>query len=219
MPSFIVQHIDALITIAGGIFACIYGFRPARSAAPLQQRATRILRICGPPVVLFGILRFFIDQPAALTWQRHLTSDGFASAEFPAIPQAKQQMDTANGVSVVRTSLNYNVPFKDISMYLSFSSMPPNESSIPDTERIAAMKGFFTQQGFSVVRDSSVQLGVVSGFALDLQGDGGKTRMWTRIAFVAGKVYRMVISSTGSHHDDPLINHCLESFRIERAEA
>ena len=219
MPSFIVQHIDALITTAGGIFACVYGFRPGRTATPTQQRASKILRICGPLVVLFGILCFFLDQPAAPIWKRHLTSDGFASAEFPAIPQATQQTDTINGMSAERTSLTYNVPFKDISLFLSFSPMPPNEPSVPDTERIAAMKAYFTQQGFSVVRDSPVQLGGASGFALDLQSDGGKTRMWTRIAFVAGKVYRIVISSTGSHHDDTIITHCLESFRIERTRA
>ncbi len=219
MSSFIVQHIDALITTSGGIFACIYGFRPPRKATPTQQRATKILRVCGPLVVLFGILYFFIDQPAATTWQRHLTSDGFASAEFPATPQATQQTDTINGISAERTSLSYDVPSKDISMFLSFSAMPRNEQSVPDTERVAAMKGYFKQQGFSIVRDSSVQLGIATGFALELQGDGGKTRMWMRIAFVAGKVYRIVISSAGSHHDDPIITHSLESFRIERTGA
>ena len=219
MLSFIVQHIDALITTAGGIFASLYGFRSARATTPTQQRAKKILRICGPLVILFGILRFFTDQPAAPTWQRHLTSDGVASAEFPATPQAKQQTDTINGVSAERTSLNYDVPFKDISLFLSFSPMPPNEPNVPDAERIAAVKAYFTQQGFSVVRESPVQLGVASGFALDLQRDAGKVRMWTRIAYVAGRVYRVVISSTGSHHDDPIIPHYLDSFRIERTGA
>ena len=221
MLSFVVQHIDALITTAGGIFACFYGFRSARATTPTptQQRATKILRICGPLVVLFGILRFFTDQPAAPNWQRHLTSDSFASAEFPATPQAKQQTDTINGVSAQRTSLNYDVPFKDISLFLSFSPMPPDEPNVPDTERIAAVKAYFTQQGFSVVRESPVQLGASSGFALDLQRDAGKVRMWTRIAYVARRVYRVVVSSTGSHHDDPIIPHYLDSFRIERTGA
>jgi hypothetical protein len=215
MSSFLVQHIDALITTAGGILACIYGFRSARTATPAQLRATKILRICGPLVVLFGILRFFIDQPAEPTWRRHLTSDGVASAEFPATPQARQETDTINGFSAERTTLNYNVPFKDISLFLSFSPMPPNEPNVPDAERIAAVKAYFTQQGFSVVRESPMQFGAASGFALDLQRDGGKTRMWTRIAYVAGKIYRVVVASTGSHHDDSIITHYLESFRIE----
>lgn len=144
MLSFVVQHIDALITTAGGIFACFYGFRSTRTTTPTQQRATKILRVCGPLVVLFGILRFFIDQPAAPTWQRHMTSDGFASAEFPATPKATEQTDTINGVSAHRTSLTYDVPYKDISLFLSFSPMPPNEPNVPDTERIAATKAYFT---------------------------------------------------------------------------
>lgn len=170
-------------------------------------------------MILFGILRFFVDQPAVTNWQRHMTSDGFASAEFPTTPQAKQQTDRANGVSVERTSLNYDVPFKDISIFLSFSPISPNQPNASDSERIAAMKTYFIQQGFSVVRDSTVQLGIARGFALEFHGDGGKTRTWMRVSFVAGKAYRMVISSSGAHHDDPIITHCLESFRIERTGA
>ena len=216
MLSFFVQHIDALITTAGGIFACFYGFRSARTTASTQQRAAKILRVCGPLVVLFGIVRFFTDQPAAPAWQRHMTSDGFASAEFPAPPKAAEQTDTINGVSAHRTSLTYDVPCKDISLFLSFSPMPPNEPDVSDTERIAATKAYFTQQGFSVVHESAAPLGAASGFALDLERDAGKIRLWTRIAYVAGRVYRVVVSSTGSHHDDPIIPHYLESFRIER---
>jgi hypothetical protein len=148
-----------------------------------------------------------------------MTSDGFASAEFPAAPKATEQTDTINGVSAHRTSLSYDVPSKDISLFLSFSPMPANEPNVPDTERIAATKAYFTQQGFSVVHEGPVPLGAASGFALDLQRDAGKIRMWTRIAYVAGKVYRVVISSTGAHHDDPIIPHYLESFRIERTGA
>ncbi|MGV3660097.1 MAG: hypothetical protein ACO1TE_07925 [Prosthecobacter sp.] len=101
--------------------------------------------------------------------------------------------------------------------WLSFSPFPSNEPDAPDTVRIAATKAYFTQQGFSIVHESPLQLGAASGFALDLQRDGGKIRLWTRIAYVAGKVYRVVISSAGSHHDDPIITRCLESFRIEKA--
>jgi len=222
MRSFIVQHIDALISTAGGLLACFYGYRAPRAASvptPAQQRATKILRICGPLVVLFGLVRFITDQPAAPTWQRHSTGDGFASAEFPATPQAKQQTDTLNGISVQRTSLTYNVPFKEISLFLSFSPMPPGEPNALDAERFAALKTYFTQQGFSIVRESPTQLGAASGFALDLQRDGGKIRMWMRIAYVAGRVYRVVVSSTGLHHDDTIISHYLESFRIEQTGA
>lgn len=218
MPTFILQHIDALITTTGGLVGCFYGYRRPRSgrvATPSQQRAMKILRVCGPLVVLFGLVRFFIDQPSVPTWQRYATTDGFASAEFPAIPQAKQQTDTINGIRVQRTSLTYDVPFKTISMFLSFSSIPPSELNLPDTDRIAAIKSYSTQQGLSVVREAPMHFGASSGFALDFQGDGGKTRVWTRLAIVAGKVYRVVVSSAGAHHNDPVIGHYLDSFRIE----
>ena len=213
MFPFIVQHVDALITTVVGVIACFYGFRATRIA---PSKATKVLCVCGPIVVLFGIFRLFIDQYQAPVWQRQRTSDGFASAEFPAIPQAKQQTDTVNGVSAQRTTLTYDVPNKDIALFLSFSPLPPNEPDAPDIDRIAAVKASFAQQGFSLVDESPVHLGAVSGFSLDFQRDGGKVRMWTRLAYVAGKVYRVVAASTGSHHDDPLISHYMESFRIER---
>jgi hypothetical protein len=214
MPLFVVQHIDALITTIFGMIATAYGFS---MRMPGQQKTAKILRVCGPLVIVFGLLRFLIDQPAAADWQRHTTIDGVASAEFPAPPTAKQQTDTMNGVSSERTSLTYNVPLKDISLFLSFSPLATDEPSMPESERIATMKAFFVQQGFSVVHESPVQLGVAPGFALDLERDAGKVRMWIRVAFAAGKVYRVVVSSPGLHHDDPIIPHFLDSFRIEKS--
>lgn len=218
MPLFIAQHIDALITLAGGIFVCFYGFRSQPVATSKQQSSMKLLRILGPVLVLFGILRFFIAQPAAPVWHRHTTSDGRASLEFPAKPQETEQTDTINGVSARRTSLTHDVPFKNISLFLSFSPFPDSAAAnAPDAERIAATKAYFIQQGCEVVNEAPVQLGAASGFALDLQRDAGKVRMWTRIAYVDGKVYRVVISSAGSHHTDPIITRCLDSFRIEKA--
>jgi hypothetical protein len=218
MQSFFLEHIDALITTAGGIFACFYGFRaPPASATLTRAQPYKLLRVFGPLLVLFGILRFFIDHPSAPEWQRYLTSDGVASAEFPATPQAKQQTDTMNGVSALRTTLTHDVPFKDIALFLSFSPIPSDGAKLTDRERITATTEFFTQQDLQVAHESPVQIGASSGFAVDLQRDGGKVRMWLRVAYVGGKVYRVVASSTGSHHDDPIVRHFLDSFRIERS--
>jgi len=210
--------------IAGGVFASVSGRRSPSAGrlsaqSPAQKRATKILRVGGPFLIVFGLFRLFTDQLVSPAWQRHLTSDGFASAEFPATPQSKEQTDTANGVSAQRTSLICDVPFKDISLFLSFSPLPVGEPAVPDSERLAALKSYFTQQGFTIVRESPAQFGASPGFVLDLERDGGKVRMWTRIAYVAGKVYRVVVSSTGSHHDDAIISHYLDSFRIERTGA
>lgn len=217
MLLFLMQHVDAMITVAGGILGCFYAFAVRPAATPTEQRARKILTVCAPLVVLFGVLRFFMDAPSEPSWQRRLTSDGIASAEFPASPQANQQTDTVNGVTAERTSLTYNVPFKDITFILSFSPVPANEPNAADSERFSATKAYFRQQGYSVVYDAPVQLGAAPGFTLELQRDGGKVRVWTRVAYVGRTVYRVVVSSTGSHHDDRIIRHYLESFRIERA--
>ena len=218
MRSFAVEHIDALITTAGGLFVTFLAYRSRRAgrvSTPTQERAFKFLRVCGPLVVVFGVLYFFMEQSAP-TWRRHTTSDGFASAEFPAAPKFEQQTDTIEGVSSQRTTLSCEVPSKDLTLLLSFSSTGSNDPNISEADRLRALKAFFEKQGSSIVRESPLRLGTLSGSALDLQRDGGKVRIWMRFVFVAGKVYRVVVSSGSSNHDDPIITHFLDSFRIER---
>ena len=217
MNAFVLEHIDALITTAGGLFVTFFAYcsrRAGRVSTPTQERAFKFLRVCGPLVVVFGVLYFFMDQSAP-TWQRHTTSDGFASAEFPAAPKFEQQTDTIEGVSSQRTTLSCEVPSKDLTLHLSFSSTGPEEPNISDADRLRAMKSFSEKQGNSTVRESPLRMGTFSGFALDLQRDGGKVRIWTRFVFGRGKIYRAIVSSVGSHHNDPIITHYLDSFRME----
>ncbi len=219
IPSFLAQHIDALISGSAGLLVSFYGYRPtppSRVPTPNQHRATRIFRICGPLLLLFGLFSFFVGSTDLPSWSRRSTSDGLASAEFPGSPEAKEQTDTQNGVSVSRKSLVYNMPQKDIALFLSFSPIPPGGPNLPDTERFAGMKANFLQQGYTILRESPLGLGESTGIALDVQRDSGKVRVWTRIVIVSGRAYRVVASSAGSHHDDPVIDHFLDSFRIER---
>ncbi len=219
MLPFFIQHIDALLTALGGLFCCYFGYHASRpGTTTAQQRATKFLRIGGPVLVLVGLVRFVTDQPTqptTTTWKRHTTSDGMASVEFPGPPKTTEQMDIHGPISVRRTSLIYQVPFIDVSLHLSFSPLVPGEKDLTDAERIAAMKEMLTQNGFLFTLDSPTRIGTVSGFALDFQRDGGKIRSWMRIAIVKGKIYRVVVSSEGAFHNDPVINHFLESFRIE----
>jgi hypothetical protein len=215
MLSFIVEHIDAIISAAVGFFASYYGFRTRPGTA--HPRAGKALGVCGVLLLCCGILGLLFAWPATPPWQRHVTRDGGASAEFPTAPQAKQSVDTVNGFSVERVSLLCSVPQKDICLLLSFTPIPSEDSAISDAERIGLMKEHYQQQGLSVLRESQVQCGAASGHALDFAHQGGAVRTWTRIAFAPGKMYRVVVTSTGSHHDDPLVARYLESFRIERS--
>ncbi|MBA4031847.1 MAG: hypothetical protein C0478_13280 [Planctomyces sp.] len=120
-----------------------------------------------------------------------------------------------NGVSAPRTSLVYNVPNKNISLFLSFSPLTPNDADIPIEDRVSVIKEHFTQLGFTIVDESPVEISGSSGFALELHTGDGKAHVWLRMAHIHGNVYRVVASSGGLHHADPIIPHFLESFRIE----
>ncbi|QIF01194.1 hypothetical protein [Roseimicrobium sp. ORNL1] len=214
MLQFIAQHVDALITILGGIFACFVAIRrtPARTEA--QKRSLTILKVCGPLMILYGTFRL-TEQPPPPSWQRLMTLDRAASVEFPGETKTQEQTDTLDGVSVLRTSLVHGVPFKEISIFLSFSKLPPGQENIPDAEKITALKMYFTQQGFTVIHEEPMQLGSTAGFALALERDAGKIRFWTRVAYANGNVYWVLVISAGSHHDDPIISRCLSSFQME----
>jgi hypothetical protein len=152
--------------------------------------------------------------PAAPAWERHTTSDGVASVECPGKRDSKEENIVANGLSVRQVSLVYNVPLKEINVILSVSPIESDALNISVAERIVAMKEYFRQQGCSNIHDSPMQLGVAPGYAIE--ADRGKIRSRMRVAVVAGKLYRVVVTSAGSHPDDAIINRCLESFRIER---
>lgn len=209
MGPFIVHHIDSLVMTAAGFFAWWFSYR-----VPAGQRARKLLRIGGPVLTVLGIVFFFTERPPAPTWVRYNTNDGMASAEFPGKPEGRQGAASVNDISVQSTTLAYDVPHTDIALRLSFSPVPTGQPDLTDAERLAATKAFFTQQGFSVVDESLMQLGTASGFSIEMER-GGKERVWMRVACEAGKVYRVVASSSGSRRYDEFVKHFIESFRIE----
>ena len=213
MRSFILLHIDSLLSLAAGLLMLFFGYR-----APAQQRRTKLLRACGAILVVCSAVFFCMERPPAPDWRRYPTSDGVASAEFPAPPEAEQKMDKSDGISVERSSLVCNLPYADVALHLSFSPIPSGMPDLSDDDVLAACRTQFVQQGSAVVREWRAHFGTASGFALDLERDGGKVRVWVRVAYVRGKLYRVVASSAGPHDEDAIINRFLESFRVERIQ-
>ena len=220
MHEFLVQHADILIMIVGGLFACFYGYRPspADQDTESRQRRNRILRVCGPLLIFVGIVLAVLNQSAPLTWQRYYTSDNCASAEFPGKPKAQEKSISLEGNNLLQVSLAYKVPAKDIALNLTYSPIPPDDLNAAEADRIAGIKAYFEQQGLTIVREYPVQLGAVSGFALDVQDKEGRQRTWTRIAYVSESIYRVVAVSVGPNQQDEIVDRFLKSFRIERAQ-
>src|SRR4051794_15373708 len=117
---FFVRHIDSILQVLIGIFITGMAFR--RAADP-TARSTKVLRFCGPALIVIGSI-LLLKPGAPASWQRQFTADKVASAEFPGAATAKESTDTLGTVTVKRTSFTYNVPDKDISLFLSYSALP-----------------------------------------------------------------------------------------------
>jgi hypothetical protein len=170
-------------------------------------------------LVVCGLAQFFfVDGAWTPNWKRFATSDGVASVEFPGAPQTEQVANTVNEVKVSRTTLRYVVPFRDITMLMSVRPLAPGSANTQDTEGLAAMKAAWREHGMTVVNESTIQLGRASGFDLALQGEGATVRAWTRIVITPRYLYDVTVATEGSYHEDPIIRHFLESFRIDRVD-
>jgi hypothetical protein len=213
---FLLQHVDAVITTIIGLFSTALAYK--RSTSGSGAKSTKILRILGPCVIAFGLLRFGIDGAPAPHWQRTATSDNIASAEFPSAPESNDKVQELQGQTIHISGWACSVPAKDIYLQLSFSDVPIEETKVPPAERFEGMKKFFTSQGLEILGEGTRDFGGASGYILNLQQEGGKARMWARIAFVGSRIYRVVASSGAAYHEDPSIERFVDSFQIAGKE-
>jgi hypothetical protein len=205
---YLVQHIDSVIQLVVGIFFTWMGFR---SANKLGARTRKIFRVCGPALIVIGGLLFF--KPSASTnWERRFTSDKIASAEFPGAVEAKESTETLGGVTVTRTTFSYNVPGKDIALFLSSSALPENARGLTDAQRIEGTLSYFASQGAKVIQNEKDP--ATSIYKLALRQEDKKATTQMALAYVGDNVYRVVASWTNGQEDKALTDRFVSSFRI-----
>ena len=202
----IATHIDSLLMIVFGVFFTFVSFRK------VPIKGARIFRICGPALVVIGIILLFAQPSRA--WARHATDDGFASAEFPGKPTGKETVGTVGGVSLPRVAYTYTVPGEDITLILSRS--PLMESGATDEERIAGMVAFFSQQGFELAERQSVQCGDVQGHFVKLRNKNQGSTVLVRFALANTNVYRALASFTSAGETQEEIRRFVESFQVRK---
>jgi hypothetical protein len=201
-----VRHIDAVIQICLGLAFTWMGFRGAGRFGP---RAVRIFRVCGPALIVIGGL-LLLQPAAAPDWRRQYTSDKVASAEFPGSVTPKERVDTAGGVSVTTTSLTYDVPGRDIALFLSYSALAENARGLTDAQRIEGALAVFASQGMRVVENEHD--GPV--YRVTVRQDDKKATMQTALAYVSDGVYRAVASWIDGQEDKALTDRFVRSFRV-----
>lgn len=204
---FVLQHIDALIQMLVGAAFTWLGFR---RTGELDTKK-KIFRVCGPLLVVIGAVLLLKQEPSALpAWTRQFTADKIASAEFPGVPTAKESADTAGAITVKRTSLTYDVPGRDMALFLSFSPIPEEARAWTDAQRMDATLSYFASQGALLTqseRDPQTSI-----YRVTFRQQQATTRM--AIAYVSGSVYRVVATWTDGSEDKALTDRFLGSFRV-----
>lgn len=215
MRAFLIQHVDALISTGIGLWITVYSWRHRDRLRSSPKKLARALPILAPLVLVFGLLRFVLDSQPAYVWQRAVTSDQRASAEFPCATTTDTATDSAQGVSIRRLTVNCNVPQRDINLRLSYNEIPPEGTGLTDEQRLDGLKSFFQQQGFAIISSVPDAHGEIPGYRILVEKDQGKTRCLMRVAIAPKAIYRAVATSTIGFHDDPVIARFVDSFNMQ----
>jgi hypothetical protein len=208
---YVAQHIDAIIQVSLGAIFTWMSFRPSNK---LGARVTKILRVCGPCLIVIGGLLLW-KPTAPPHWQRQFTADKMASAEFPGTATPKESTDTIGGISVKRTSFTYNVPGRDIALFLSYSALPDSARGMTDAQRIEGTLAFMAQQGSAVVKNEKDPNRPIYRFTV--RQEANKATMQMALAYVGDNVYRVVASWTDGQQDQELTDRFVGSFRVSAA--
>jgi hypothetical protein len=215
IPAFVIQHIDAIITTAAGLIACIVAFRKREQFRSNSNRFARGLPILAPLVLIFGLLQFVMDSRPAYSWQRFSTNDEHASAEFPIAPTREEATDHAGALSVHRIEMICNVPKRDINLRLSYNQIPPEGAGLTTSQRLEGMTAFFEQQGFKITTFTNETVGEIPIYRIVADKNSGEVRQMLRIAIQNNAIYRALATSTRGFHDDPVIMRFVDSFRFQ----
>jgi hypothetical protein len=215
MRSFLILHVDAIITTTLGLWITVYAWRQRERLRASPKKLARALPVLAPLVVVFGLLRFVLDSQPRYLWQRAFTSDQRASAEFPCATTTDSATDSAQGVSVRRLTVNCNVPQRDINLRLSYNEIPPEGAGLTIEQRLDGLRSYFEQQGFTIVSCVPDRHGDVPGYRIVIEKDGGKIRCLTRVAIAPKAIYRAVATSTSGFHEDAVITRFVDSFTLQ----
>ena len=205
---FLAHHIDSIIQLVLGVLVTWFAFRPSSKLGP---RTRTLLKVCGPGLIVIGGVLLFKPDPAP-SWERRLTTDDIASAEFPGAPASKETTDTLGAVTVKRTSFTYDVPGKDIALALSYSALPESTRALTDAQRIDSTLAFLTSQGSKILQNEKDPSGSI--YRLTVRQDDKKATIQMAIAYVGNNAYRVVASWSDGQEDKALTDRFVNSFRV-----
>jgi hypothetical protein len=203
------SHVDSLIQVGLGVIFTWLGYRGG--AGRLDPRARMAFRICGPALIVIGVLLAARPQAAA-RWETFATADQVARADFPGKAAAQESTDTLGAITVKRTSFTLQVPGKDLSLFLSDSALPAEAAGLGDAQLLESTLAYFTAQGFVVSpreKDASGRI-----HRMTMRQAAKKTTVRLAIAYAGGRVYRALASYADGSEDEALVSRFVASFRL-----
>lgn len=218
MHAYLIQHIDALITTAIGIFITAYSLRDHKRLATNHSRMAQALRVLGPLIILTGFAELLVGSRAAYSWQRQFTGDRRASVEFPCPTATDTVNHSEQGVPIRRVTIACDVPNRDIDLRLTYDEIPAEAAkSVTQSEaqRIDAIRSYFLQHGFAIVSDIADRHGDIPGYRILVEQRNGKMSCLLRLAMTPSALYRVAATFPSDSPDDPVVKRFVESFKMQ----
>jgi hypothetical protein len=212
--------IDALVSLAGGIYVCLIGFgivSPSKNkekAEIWRKKWGGFMRVAGPLIALWGVYQL-VAAFAPATWQRVSTKDGHASAEFPSPTTSEAAVESPGGIAVKRVTVRCNVPGKEIDLRLSYSEIPTESANLTVDQRLDAFKAFLRQQGLSLISCAPDRSKPLPSYRIVSETRDGRYRSQMQIVISPTAVYRAIATSSTGLVSDPAIGRFMRSFVVQ----
>jgi hypothetical protein len=213
----------ATITLLGGLFATLLGFRligrqPSPDPAHEQRMVSvrRWFRLAGPLLMIFAVLLLFVEPPSPpQDWRTVTTSDDVCSVEMPGEPIGGegpavkgQQREMEQRIVQDHGAVQYSMSHSEIAA--SYRDLPPAKllEEIGENWLLAARQLGKTQ----VIDERDLSENGWPGREIVLDIDS--QRMQQRWFIVNQRLYRAIVSTPRDrrHLEDAL--RFLDSFRI-----
>ena len=208
--TFVVAHIDALITVMIGFALLVSGRRVYHQnpqSSVYLQRAAIVLIAIG--ALLMMTTRSSTPKPVV-----QATDNGVATASFPGQPKRTllSASETPDGAD--RETYDFRPPGHDLSYKLSRSSMTGDLLGMSDSERIEGLVAHFQSQKYVISNHATVEKNGVRIHSFQFAMPGVQAVSTIRIAFVGDQIYRVIASSGNGESAESEFETFLASFNV-----
>jgi len=171
--------------------------------------------IFGCLLIALGLFQFIFASRASnqeYSWRRIVTTDGYASAEFPVSP-TKEEKTYQDGTSSIHM-ITFNCNPHNMNLRLTYSQIPEKYANLTNSERLEAMKAGLRRAGFTITTFTNENIGAIPVYRIVADENNGNAESILRIALQHNAIYRIIASFPHGLKNDPTITEFINSFQI-----